>query len=56
MKRCKKSEYYWKQFTRIRQAQQGFNENSVEYIKLNKVAWKVISKYLDALFGEGWDK
>lgn len=56
MKKHKASEYYWKQFTRIRQAQEGFNENSVEYIKLNRAGWQVIDKYLNALFGEGWDK
>lgn len=56
MRRRKVSDYYWKQFARIRQAQQGFNENSIEYIKLNKAGWEVISKYLDALLGEGWGR
>lgn len=51
----KKSDKYWKQYVRIRQAQDGFNKNSVEYIKLNKAAWLAISKYLDEILKEGWD-
>lgn len=56
MKRRKKSEYYWKLFVRVQQAQECFAENSVAHFKLNNAGWQIISKYLDELLGEAWDK
>lgn len=49
MRKRMNSKYWWKQFVRIEQAQKCFDSNSTEYIKLNKVGWEVISKYIEEL-------
>lgn len=50
MKKRMNSEYWWKQFLRIRQAQGCFEPNSAEYFELNKVGWEIILKYIDKLW------
>ena len=46
------AEYYWKQFKRIHQAQTYFPPNSKEFFELNKIAWKIVAKYTEALLKE----
>ena len=48
-------DYYWKQFVRVQQAQEHFDKNSVEFIKLNKAGWLLISKYLDTILKDDWN-
>ncbi len=45
----RKSNEIWKEYLRVKDMRNNFNENSVEWHTVNNYLWNLIESYIDAL-------